>query len=75
MDPYDMILTRRSIRTYTKQDIPEHVIHDLLDAAMSAPSAGNEQPWQFILINKRKLLDAIPRFHLHSQPIDIICYL
>jgi nitroreductase len=36
---------------------------------MSAPSAGNEQPWQFIIINDRKILDAIPKFHPYSQPL------
>jgi nitroreductase len=33
---------------------------------MSAPSAGNQQPWHFVVINDRMILDRIPEFHPHS---------
>jgi len=33
---------------------------------MAAPSAGNEQPWEFVVIRDRKLLSAIPKFHPYS---------
>lgn len=39
--------------------IPNETIEELLRAAMSAPSAGNEQPWQFLVIDDRKKLDSI----------------
>lgn len=61
------ILSRRSIRKYTDQPISEEIIKELLEAAMSAPSAGNEQPWHFIVINDHQLLDAIPKFHPYSH--------
>lgn len=67
MDAMDAILSRRSIRKYTGQPVPDEVIKELLQAAMSAPSAGNEQPWHFIVINERQILDEIPRFHPYSQ--------
>lgn len=57
MDAEDVILTRRSIRKYTKKSIPDELIKELLDAGVSAPSAGNQQPWQFIVIDDRKVLD------------------
>lgn len=57
------ILLRRSIRHYTSDPVPSTMITDLLRAAMAAPSAGNEQPWQFVVINDRTILDKIPRFH------------
>jgi nitroreductase len=63
----EAILARRSIRKYTKDPVPDDVINDLLKAAMSAPSAVNEQPWQFIVITDRKILDEIPKFHPYSQ--------
>lgn len=69
METLKAILLRRSIRKYTSQPIPEEVVNDLLKAAMSAPSAYNEQPWQFIVINKRSLLDEIPKIHKHSSMI------
>jgi nitroreductase len=61
------ILTRRSIRKYTGQPVPEKLIHELLEAAMSAPSAGNEQPWEFVVIDDRKILDEIPQVHPYAQ--------
>ena len=67
MDTMKAILTRRSVRSYKKRKIPENKIQELLKAAVSAPSAGNEQPWHFILIDKRDILDEITNFHPHSK--------
>jgi nitroreductase len=47
--------------------VPEELIRTFLKAAMSAPSAGNEQPWQFIIITERRLLDEIPTFHPYAD--------
>lgn len=66
MDAMDAILSRRSIRTYTSQAVPDQLIKELLEAAMSAPSAGNEQPWHFIVIRDREILDEIPKYHPYS---------
>ena len=71
------ILTRRSIRKYKPQAVPDEIITELLTAAMCAPSAGNEQPWEFVVINDRKLLDRIPEFHpyatmLKEAPVAIL---
>jgi nitroreductase len=67
MDAMDAILTRRSIRKYRPAPVPEKLITEILEAAMSAPSAGNQQPWHFIVITDRGLLDEIPKFHPHTQ--------
>jgi nitroreductase len=60
----DAILRRRSIRKYIQEAIPDDVIKKLLEAGMSAPSAGNQRPWQFIVIKDKetliKLADASP---------------
>jgi nitroreductase len=61
------ILTRRSIRKFKNIPISEKDIEDILKAAMAAPSAGNSQTWEFIIINKRELLDKIPKIHQHAQ--------
>jgi nitroreductase len=66
MDDLNMILSRRSIRKYTREPVNEDQIETLLKAAMSAPSAGNEQPWHYIIIRDRDILDSIPSFHPHS---------
>ena len=69
MDAMTAIFTRRSIRKYTDQPVPEETIEQILKAAMYAPSSSNRQPWQFVVIRDRKMLDEIPKFHKYSQMI------
>jgi nitroreductase len=69
MDAMEAILTRRSIRKYKAAPIPESLIHALLDAAMNGPSSGNAQPWHFVVVTDRKILDGIPKFHPYSDPV------
>lgn len=66
MDLFDAIHTRRSIRTYTAEPVSEANITEVLRAAMAAPSAGNGQPWHFVVIDDRAVLDAIPDIHPHA---------
>jgi nitroreductase len=67
MDAMEAILSRRSIRRYSGEPVPKEVILELMEAAMSAPSANNEQPWQFVIIDDRRILDEIPRFHPYAH--------
>ena len=60
----DAILSRRSVRAYTDHPVDDRLIEQLLRAAMAAPSAQNEQPWEFVVIRDRGLLEGISR----SQP-------
>jgi nitroreductase len=59
METLEAILTRRSIREYTSQAVPDERVQELLSAAMQAPSAGNQQPWHFIIVTERSLLNAL----------------
>jgi len=63
MNTIEAIHTRRSIRKYTDKPISKDVIIKILKAAMSAPSACNQQPWRFIVIDDRAILDGIPEVH------------
>jgi nitroreductase len=67
MEAMEAILSRRSIRHYRSGKIPEEVVGELLMAAMSAPSASNEQPWHFIVIDDRRILDEVPKYHPYSN--------
>jgi nitroreductase len=62
MDLNEAIKGRRSIRKFKKQNVPEENIIQLIEAASYAPSAGNIQPWYFIIARnpalKKKLVDA-----------------
>ena len=50
MSLFDIVLSRRSIRRYEKKDVPEDVLNKILEAGRQAPSAGNQQPWHFIVL-------------------------
>lgn len=60
MDALEAIYTRRSVRKFTKGEVPREEIMKILRAGMSAPSAGDARPWQFIVITDRKTLSEIP---------------
>lgn len=57
MNVLEAIATRRSIRKFTSEPVSDEAIETLLKAAMAAPSAGNEQPWQFIVIDDKAVLE------------------
>ena len=63
------ILHRRSIRKFTSEAISEETITNLLKAAMAAPSFGNAQPWHFIVLRDRLILDQISRFHKSASAL------
>ena len=65
----DIIFKRRSIRKYQSKPISEDKIKQILQAGMCAPSAGDERPWHFIVINKKEILDKIPSVHPYSNMI------
>jgi len=52
MNLYDLMMKRRSARNFKDQEIPEHIIEELLDAANNAPSGGNIQPISIILVQE-----------------------
>ncbi|NMC83577.1 MAG: nitroreductase family protein [Armatimonadetes bacterium] len=66
MDTLTTIMTRRSVRQYTGEPVDPALIEQLLRAAMAAPSAGNQQPWHFVVVTERAKLDAVPEFHRHA---------
>lgn len=71
MEVMEAIRARRSIRRYKPDPIPEEKLELLLEAARLCPSAGNRQPWRFILVRdaelKRKL--AIERVRERLSPM------
>ncbi|MCW4014155.1 MAG: nitroreductase family protein [Candidatus Bathyarchaeota archaeon] len=61
MNVIDAIKTRRSVRKYKPEPIPEEHLKTILESARLAPSAGNKQPWRFIVVRddekKRELAE------------------
>lgn len=50
----EVVKRRRSIRRYKKTPVPEDVLGEVLEAARLAPSAGNRQPWHFIVVKEEE---------------------
>lgn len=55
----DDIMTRTSVRAYTDRAVAEETVDTLLRAAMAAPTAGNKQPWRFVVVNDKAMLQKI----------------
>jgi len=77
LDVFEAIRKRRSIRAFTSEDVSEEEIEKLIDAARYAPSAGNIQPWEFIVIRdfdiKRKLsMAALDQTFIEKAPVVIV---
>ena len=54
MEVYKAIKKRRSIRKYKPEPVPEWKLWNILEAARLAPSAGNRQPWRFIVVKNKE---------------------
>lgn len=63
------IFSRRSVRRFTSEPVDDETVRTLLRAAMRAPSAGNAQPWQFVVIRRRDTMDAIRAVHPYAGPL------
>lgn len=50
MDTLQAILQRRSVRRYRPEPIPGEHLRQILEAGRQAPSAGNRQPWHFVVV-------------------------
>jgi len=67
METLEAIFTRRSVRNFLPDPVSQADLHDLLRAGMQAPSAKNEQPWHFVVIDDPDLLHTIPEFHPYAK--------
>lgn len=67
METLQAIYERRSIRKYTNQDVSIDTIKKLLKAAMYAPSARNEQVWDFIVVRDSEKLLKITEVQHYSN--------
>ena len=59
MDFYEVITTRRSVRSYKPDSVPEDVLKRILNAARIAPSGGNRQPTRLIVVRDKQRKDAL----------------
>jgi nitroreductase len=62
-----VIKSRRSVRSYRDVSLPEEVIRDAVDCALSAPTARNEQPWLIGIIKEKETLQKIADLTDHGK--------
>ncbi|MCL2511971.1 MAG: nitroreductase family protein [Bacteroidales bacterium] len=55
----NIILERKSVRHFTVQPVPKPMLDTLMRAGMAAPSAKNKQPWAFVAVTDRNILDTM----------------
>jgi len=77
MDVLEAIKGRRSMRAFKNQGVPAEIVEELIDAARWAPSAGNIQPWEFIIVRKprikRRLVEtALGQMFIEEAPVVIV---
>ena len=63
------ILIRRSIRKFEDRPVEKEKIDKLLRAAMQAPSAANQQPWEFIIVEDKENLNTLSLMTPYSKPV------
>jgi nitroreductase len=77
LDVLEAIKSRRSIRAYTGEKVSDEKVRTLMDAARWAPSAGNIQPWEFVVVSdpvtKRKLsAAALDQTFIEEAPVVMV---
>lgn len=71
MDFEQVLYSRRAVREYTPEPVAKAVLGKLIDAAVQAPSAVNEQPWLFSVVTDRAVLARISeasKAHMLARP-------
>jgi len=78
-EAFELIQSRRSVRNYLVEDVPDSVVARILTAAIWAPSAGNVQPWYFYIVRedylKKKMADAAlgQNFLVRAPVVIVVC--
>ncbi|MGD8726904.1 MAG: nitroreductase family protein [Gemmatimonadales bacterium] len=56
---FEVVRSRRSVRRFQPTPVPDEHVTQILDAARLAPTSGNQQPWKFLVVRDRGLVDAM----------------
>jgi nitroreductase len=77
MDVLEAIKGRRSVRAYKNRDVSAETVKKLIEAAVWAPSAGNIQPWEFVIVRNSQTKELLARAALnqsfiHEAPVVVV---
>lgn len=61
---------RRSVRNYSDKEVSKEAIEKILRAGMQAPSAGNQQAWEFIVVKNRKNLEKLSHVSKYAYSVS-----
>lgn len=67
MNAVEVMKTRRSIRRYTKQEVPREILLDILDCARLAPSGHNHQPWRFVVVTDQQIKEKLTEITFYGK--------
>jgi nitroreductase len=79
MELIEAIKTRRSIRRFDKRPVDDKVIHEIIELGNLAPSAGNLQPRDFIIVKKQEIKEQLAhaaldqRFVAEAPVVVVVC--
>ena len=71
MDAHDFLRSRRSVRRFKPEPIPDSVIERILTTATYAPSAHNLQPWRFVIIKNPEIKSRLARALTDKMRLDM----
>ncbi len=79
LNVWEAINSRRSIRKFTPEPVPDEKVRQILEAARHAPSAGNSQPWKFMVVRDQNLKRELRRIcwnqgFIEEAPVVIVCF-
>lgn len=78
MDLKEALYTRRAVRDFTTEPVDKDTLRELIDAAIQAPSAVNQQPWSFCVVRDKAILAEISReakAHIvRTSPVGLVSH-
>ena len=74
MEVFECVKTLSSIRNYINKEAPDEAIMEVLEAGRLAPSAHNDQPWEFILIRDKGALKELERYCISGRFISQVSF-
>ncbi len=67
MDAIEALKTRRSVRAYKADPVPQDVLEDVVDCGRMAATAHNDQPWEFVVVTDREMLKRLGEATDHGR--------
>lgn len=64
----DTIYKRRSIRKFQQKSVEQDLLLKIIKAGMNAPSAVGQQPWQFVIIDDKQVIEEVVKVHPNAKP-------